>query len=99
MPQERNIQASVLTWLRQVSTVRKLHGTQFGTIGDPDIYGCYRGRMFVLELKQQGKKPTPIQQARIAEWERAGAAVFVAHSLDELREQWRLTFPEEVSIL
>lgn len=94
MPQERNIQATVLRFLRAVSgcAVRKLHVTQFGTAGDPDLYGCYRGRMFVVELKQEGKQPTPLQSIRLQEWQRAGAVTIVAHSIEELRQQWAEAF-------
>lgn len=88
MPQERNLQTSVMRWLNAQSytLARKLHGTGYGVVGDPDLYGCCRGRMFLIELKQPGKEPTAIQRVRLNEWKKVGAIAFVAHSLEEVKE-------------
>jgi hypothetical protein len=65
--------------------VRKLHGTVWSTVGDPDLYGARRpdGRAFALEIKRPGEQPTEIQRMRIAEWAKAGAAAGWATSADE----------------
>lgn len=44
--------------------------------GEPDVVGCYRGFSFAIECKQPGKKPTPLQYARMREWRRAGGIAF-----------------------
>ena len=63
---------------------RKRHGSAFSTAGDPDLYGCWHGRHFEIELKKPRAHPTPIQTRRLAEWKAAGAAVSVVHSIPEL---------------
>ena len=64
---------------------RKRHGSPMGIAGDPDLYGVWRGTPFEMELKRPGHSPTPLQQARLAQWAASGARTFVIHSLDELK--------------
>ena len=45
----------------------KLHASQFG-LPKLDVFGAYRGRMFYLEIKVPGKKPTPRQEATMKKW-------------------------------
>jgi hypothetical protein len=63
---------------------RKRHGSAYQTAGDPDLHGVWGGTPFEIELKQPGKRPTPLQAARLAEWQRAGCLTAVVHSLPEL---------------
>ena len=44
----------------------------FGKSGVPDIICCIRGMFFGIEVKREGKAPTPIQLLRMAEIEAAG---------------------------
>lgn len=44
----------------------------FGKSGVPDIVACVEGRFWGIEVKREGKNPTPIQERRIAEIEAAG---------------------------
>jgi hypothetical protein len=55
--------------------VRKLHGTVWSTVGDPDLYGARSpdGRAFAVE----------IQLKRIEEWGKSGAAAGWATSPEE----------------
>ncbi len=51
----------------------------FGKSGVSDIVGCHLrhgGRMFAIEVKREGKEPTPIQNRRMAEIEAAGGKTF-----------------------
>lgn len=48
----------------------------FGAGGVPDRVGCYRGKFFAIEVKREGKEPTPIQTRRMAEIEAAGGKTF-----------------------
>lgn len=64
---------------------RKRHGSPMSVAGDPDITGLWRGHHFEMELKRPGETPTLLQAARLAQWARAGAHVFVIHSLPELK--------------
>jgi len=54
--------------------------------GTPDIMGCYRGRMFALEIKTEGGSPTAIQRHRLSQWEAAGAFCAVADEEFSVRE-------------
>lgn len=78
----------IVGWLKTVPGLEYevRHGTAFGKAGQPDISCCYRGRRIEMEVKRPGGKPTPLQAARLAAWERAGAITGVAHSLDEAQE-------------
>jgi hypothetical protein len=51
----------------------KIHGSMYGRHGDPDIWGCRYGVMFLLEMKLPGKKPTKLQAIELDRWTRAGA--------------------------
>ena len=48
----------------------------YGKSGVSDIVGCYRGKFFAIEVKREGKEPTPIQTRRMAEIEAAGGKTF-----------------------
>ena len=63
--------------------VRKRHGTAWGVAGDPDLTGCYLGRHFELEVKTPASALTRLQEARLAEWLRAGAITAVVRSVGE----------------
>jgi len=82
---ESALVAGIIAALREIPccVVRKRHGTAWGIAGDPDLYGSINGRHFEIEVKRRGEEPTPLQQARLAEWRRAGAVTGVAHSVDE----------------
>lgn len=45
----------------------KVHGSMFGK-AKLDIFGAYQGKMFYLEAKVPGKKPTPRQYATMKLW-------------------------------
>ena len=44
----------------------------FGKSGVPDIIACIDGVFWSIEVKREGKAPTPIQQTRMNEIEKAG---------------------------
>ncbi len=62
----------------------------FGKSGVSDIVGCYRGKFFAIEVKREGKTPTPIQTRRMAEIEAAGGKTFwgTAERFIPLFEEW-----------
>jgi len=84
-PLEREIVKQIIAALRKVPhcTVRKRHGTAYGTAGDPDITGCINGRHFELEVKRPGCKPTELQRQRLKEWAKSGAITGVVTSSRE----------------
>lgn len=48
----------------------------FGKSGVPDIVCCIDGWFIGIEVKREGKKPTPIQAARMQEIVKAGGYAF-----------------------
>lgn len=67
-------------WIKAVN----FHASAFTEKGTPDILGTCRGRAFALEVKVEGRKPTPKQIHELGQWESAGAFVMVA------REDFRI---------
>jgi len=47
--------------------------TGLGEKGTPDLIGCYRGQMFLIEAKVGDNDPSKIQYRRLDEWNEAGA--------------------------
>ena len=54
------------------------------TAGQPDWILCYHGRMVCLEAKAGDYKPTKLQLYRLDQWAKAGAAVGVVRSVDDV---------------
>lgn len=54
--------------------------------GDPDLYGCYRSFMFVLEVKNSVGELSEIQKVRLHQWKKAGAIVGVVRTVEEAVE-------------
>jgi hypothetical protein len=48
----------------------------FGVSGTADLIGCYQGCFFAIEVKREGKEPTPLQWQRIREVQAAGGKAF-----------------------
>jgi hypothetical protein len=84
---EKAIVNSILRYLNKLPqcVARKRWGSGFGLAGEPDIDACIQGRSLQLEVKRPGKKPTMLQEKRLAEWSAAGAVVGVVHGVDEVR--------------
>jgi len=87
-PRESTIVRAILKALGQVPglVARKRWGTALGKAGDPDLYGSFNGKHFELEVKRPGEEPTPLQWARLAEWQEAGATIGVVHNRAEALE-------------
>lgn len=64
----------------------KIHGGAFTTAGIPDLICIRDGVTVFLEVKQPGKRPTPIQRAMMARiTKEAKVPCFVVTSADESR--------------
>lgn len=87
MPRESAITTQIMDWLTANPNIqaRKLRGSPFAVRGDPDIFGCIHGRMFLIEVKQPGEKTSPIQNLRLEQWKAAGAITTRAYSIGEVR--------------
>ena len=83
---ESQLVTKVLEYIRGLprSHAHKIHGSRYSDAGEPDIDACIDGRSVKIELKMPGNKPTPVQMASMRRWERSGALVFWATSLDEV---------------
>jgi hypothetical protein len=65
------------------------HWPVMNGMGEPtlDCIGAVRGRMFAIETKAPGKKPTPRQELTILKMQQAGIVVFVIDGdLNELAD-------------
>lgn len=85
-PTEKAVVNAIMRYLNQQPNcyVVKTHGSIYST-GQPDLLGCYRGRMLALEVKRPGGKPTKLQMAMLKKWEAAGAIAAVVHSVEEVK--------------
>jgi hypothetical protein len=84
-PRESTLVRQIVAALRATPgvVVRKRHGGSWSVAGDPDLYGSYLGRHFELEVKTPAGALTRLQEARLAEWSRAGAITAVVRSVGE----------------
>ena len=82
---EANLTKLVLTELNSWPNTEamKKHGGMYGKNSEPDIFGCRYGRMFLLEMKAPGKKPTKLQYKRLRAWAEAGAVTGWADNYED----------------
>lgn len=89
MPREDVIVNSILDYLNSLEgcVAEKVHGSAMSS-GKADINGCYKGRAFRIEAKtpDHGNKASKKQKINLKRWEKAGALVGVAYSLEEAIE-------------
>lgn len=85
MPRESNIVDAIVRLAKQRGYwVMKVHGGPYQLSGVPDLLCLKDGAAVFLEVKQPGKKPTPIQARRMAEiTEQGGAPCHVVTSREE----------------
>lgn len=79
---ESYIERKVKAWARSKG-VLCLKLTPFGTAGYPDDLFLLGGRVAFVEFKQVGRKPRPLQHARIAELQKQGFPVKVIDNVDD----------------
>jgi hypothetical protein len=76
MPLERTITDGILRLAKSRGFwCLKVHGGPFQKSGIPDCLFIKDGRAVFIEVKQPGKKPSPLQEVRIDEIRRIGGAV------------------------
>ena len=75
MASEAALVRRILRELNSWPNVRaiKHHGSPYTRKGEPDIYGCVSGLLFLLEIKLPGNKPTVLQYKALRDWKAAGA--------------------------
>jgi len=81
---EKDITAKIIKFLNGLpfTHAHKVHGGPYGG-GEPDIDATMYGRTLKIEVKLPGGKPTERQAAILSKWEKAGAHVGCATSVDE----------------
>ena len=87
---ERNIQSSILKYLNSLPgcMAENVRGNASQS-GRADINACYKGRCLKLELKDpddEGYEATQQQLLYLEKWRRAGAAVGVFYSLQQVKD-------------
>ena len=88
---ESNFQSTVLKYLNSLPGCRAENVSgNANQSGRPDINGCYRGRMFKIELKTPDNKneATKKQQLELRKWKNSGCAVAVIYSMDLLKDMF-----------
>lgn len=88
---ELSLQKRIVAAVTKMGGVaRILHQNRYTKVGDADVYGCYRGRMFQFEVKDdRNEEPTKIQRLRQRQWEKAGALVRTIYSVKQAEETLR----------
>ncbi len=85
---ESTIQARIIKWLKSEGYfVTKL--IQTSTNGIPDLIAIRDGKTVFIEVKRPGRNAEPLQLYRIEELVSKGVAAFVAHSVEEIKQQIR----------
>jgi Holliday junction resolvase len=89
MPSEKAIVEAIKRLLKKRGAwVVKFHGGGQGPyktrVGVPDLLCCYRGRFLAIEVKQPGKKPSPIQEHEIGKILDAGGIAIVADGVPDV---------------
>lgn len=74
MPLESTIVERVKKALRSIDTHAKIVKTNGD--GEPDLFASVNGIAVLVECKQPGEKPKPLQRQRIAEWNRSEAFAY-----------------------
>ena len=81
---ESDIQSDILNYLKFLGawTVKTITTNKGGT---PDILACLRGKFIAIEVKDTGKKATPLQKAQIRRIIKAGGIAFETDNLDKAK--------------
>ncbi len=88
---ESSFQSTVLKYLNSLPGCKAENVSgNANQSGRPDINGCYRGRMFKIELKTPDNKneATKKQSLELRKWKNAGCAVAVIYDMDILKEMF-----------
>ena len=90
---ETNFQSHVLDYLNQLPGCKAENVSgNASQSGRPEINGCFRGRMFKLELKTADNKykASKKQRLELRKWKHAGCVVGVIYSMKMIRKLFSL---------
>lgn len=88
---ESTIRRSILRWLNSLPESDFETSPPGSPTGAADIIGSLSGKYVACEVKMPGKEPRPAQLYWMRRKQKAGAIVFVAHSVSEAKaklEYW-----------
>ena len=88
---DSSFQSTVLKYLNSLPGCRAENVSgNANQSGRPDINGCYRGRMFKIELKTPDNKnqATKKQHLELRKWKNAGCAVAVIYDMALLKDMF-----------
>lgn len=72
----------------------------FGSVGSGDIIGCLKdGRIFSIEVKAPGKKPSESQVVFMTKLHKSNGVAFVAYSVEDVIREFELYENQSVSPL
>lgn len=79
------VKEMVKTLRKEGAECSKIHGDPYQERGIPDIMGCYKGKMFVIEVKRPGKEKnlSPYQRLKLKKYKEAGAKTGVATTIPQ----------------
>ena len=81
---ETDVQAPIIDYLKFLGAwVVKTITTNKG--GTPDILACLHGKFIAIEVKDKGKKATPLQKAQIRRIIKAGGIAFETDNVEKAK--------------
>ena len=84
---EKAIENQIKRYLDSIGAYHiKTHGNMFSKAGTPDILACINGTFVAIEVKRPVGRVSPLQKAKIKLIRQAGGVAFVAHSLEETKQ-------------
>lgn len=84
---ESNFQSSCLKYLNGLpDCIAENVSGNANQSGRPDLNGCYKGRMFKIELKTGSYKPTKKQLLELRHWYSKGCVVGVVYHMKALKQ-------------
>lgn len=98
---ETNFQSHVLDYLNQLPGCKAENVSgNASQSGRPDVNGCFRGKMFKLELKTPDNKykASKKQELELRKWKNAGCVVGVIYSMETVYRLFSLNWGDDVGL-
>lgn len=100
MSLERNFQSTALKYLNSLKgCMAENQSGNAAQSGRADIVGCYKGRMFRLELKVPDHKNdvTDLQRLELRKWKRCGCIVGVVYSMEAIKRLFEVPLTDKLA--
>jgi len=83
---ESTIKRGILKYLRGTPGSKWMVSPPGSQPGQPDILGSWKGQFIAIEVKRPGGALTKLQVHELQQWQKAGAIVSVARSIDDIQK-------------